>query len=107
MSSLSALSGNPNLVSIHAENNQLEAVDFEIDLCARLTTLSLANNKIQQLPAQVGSLQNLSEMNLASNLIQTLPTEMGQLKEKKLKELQLENNPIADSRIMRFITNGR
>jgi hypothetical protein len=48
---------------------------------------------------QIGQLPALAVLNIADNAIEALPAELSDLKEKKIRELKLLPNPIADKKV--------
>ena len=48
---------------------------------------------------QIGSLPALANLNVADNALEELPPTLADLKEKKIKELKLLPNPIADKKV--------
>lgn len=48
---------------------------------------------------QIGQLPALAVLNIADNAIEALPGELSDLKEKKIRELKLLPNPIADKKV--------
>jgi len=107
LTSLSQLAPLTNLVSVTADRNMLTALELPYSNCTRLSTLSACRNAITEIPAGIGQLQQLTALNLADNQITMLPREMGELREKKLLSLSLDNNPIADSRVVKILQKGR
>lgn len=50
-------------------------------------------------PSQIGLLPALAVLNIAENAIEELPASLSDLKEKKIRELKLLPNPIADKKV--------
>merc|ERR1719454_2586085 len=72
-----------------------------------LVTLSVAHNKLDELPEDPwGDLTMLQHLNISANKLTELPCEMGAMKEKKLTELLLHDNPWKDGKIRNMIENS-
>lgn len=93
-----------NLQSLALSGNQLKTLD---DLClekkTHLTSLRVANNSITELPDSIGELLMMQHFDVSGNQIAALPLGLGRLKEKKLTEMILDNNPIRDGKIRNMI----
>ena len=61
-------------------------------------TLSAKKNGIESVPADLGKCQLLAEIFLNDNKIDDLPMSMGELKEKKVRAIGLDGNPLNDRR---------
>eukprot|EP00698_Gefionella_okellyi_P006196 TRINITY_DN15609_c0_g1_i1.p1 TRINITY_DN15609_c0_g1~~TRINITY_DN15609_c0_g1_i1.p1 ORF type:complete len:470 (+),score=141.67 TRINITY_DN15609_c0_g1_i1:61-1410(+) len=107
LQSLAPLQPLTNLVSVVADRNQLTVLELPYANLGRLVTLSACRNAITEVSDGIGLLQKLGTLNLADNQIAVLPREMGDLSEKKLLSLQLDNNPIADARVVKILQKGR
>ena len=102
--SLAPLENANNLVTLVADNNQLTTLDdFTIEAKERLVTLSARMNKITDAPADIHQCTLLAEIFLKSNKIEDLPGEWGELKEKKVREIELDGNPIADPKVKKMM----
>jgi len=102
--SLAPLENANNLVTLVADNNQLTTLDdFTIEAKERLVTLSARMNKITDAPADIHQCTLLTEIFLKSNKIEDLPGEWGELKEKKVREIELDGNPIADPKVKKMM----
>jgi len=90
------------LVSLHADSNQLTSLDgLTFSELERLVDLSCSGNQISALSPEIGLLAgSLMTLNLSSNKLTAVPAELGQLgKKKKLQKLLLGDNPIKDPRV--------
>ncbi|XP_062589688.1 leucine-rich repeat-containing protein 40-like isoform X2 [Saccostrea cucullata] len=72
--------------------NKLTALNPDIGLFLKLTTLDLRNNMLSDLPKDVESLQELREIVLSCNRLTTLPPPLYELK--KLEIIFADNNKI-------------
>ena len=101
---LSALKKMNNLVTLVVDNNRLRTLDdFDLGAKSRLITLSANNNEIVDAPSDIGKCTQLTEILLNKNNIEELPGEWGELKEKKVREIDLDDNPIKDSKIKKMM----
>ena len=101
---LSALKKMNNLVTLVVDNNRLRTLDdFDLGSKSRLITLSANNNEIVDAPSDIGKCTLLTEILLNKNNIEELPGEWGELKEKKVREIDLDDNPIKDSKIKKMM----
>merc|ERR1712139_250403 len=72
-----------------------------------LVTLSVVSNGLKELPEDPwGDLTMLQHLNVSNNKLTELPCEMGAMKEKKLTELLLDDNPWKDGKIRNMIENS-
>ena len=102
--SLSPLEHANNLVTLVVDNNKLTTLDdFNVEAKERLVTLSARMNQIVDAPADIHQCTLLAEIFLKSNKIEELPGEWGELKEKKVREIELDGNPIADPKIRKMM----
>ena len=104
MNDVSALKKMNNLVTLVLDNNRLRTLDdFDLGAKSRLITLSANNNEIVDAPSDIGKCTLLTEILLNKNNIEELPGEWGELKEKKVREIDLDDNPIKDSKIKKMM----
>jgi hypothetical protein len=126
LQSLEPLASLEKLMSITVDSNKLDSLD-ELDLKRKphLAFFSARNNVITELPHEIGECGLLTNLYLKQNRIETVPSEVRLRKKaqgtclqcsaarlrqvrllKKLKELELEDNPIADPKIRKMMTKG-
>ena len=74
---------------------------------SRLETLTLARNKLIELPNEIGQLQQLAILNISDNEVVELPSGMSDLKEKKIRDLRILPNPIADKKVLKVLNKDR
>ena len=102
--SLASLDGVNTLVTLVADNNKLTTLDdFTVEAKERLVTLSARMNQITDAPAEIHQCSLLAEIFLKNNKIEDVPGEWGELKEKKVRSIELDNNPIADPKIKKMM----
>ena len=96
---LASLDGVNTLVTLVADNNKLRTLDdFTVEAKERFgDALSARMNQITDAPAEIHQCSLLSEIFLKNNKIEDVPGEWGELKEKKVRSIELDNNPIARS----------
>ncbi|EKX31583.1 hypothetical protein GUITHDRAFT_149205 [Guillardia theta CCMP2712] len=106
---LSSLSGASKLNTLNADNNKLtEHERIPVTSWSRLKSLSLSGNELEQFPLGVGNLQLLEVIDLQRNRIKSLPAELGDLKDKTLRRLAIEDNPLEDkNRILKILNKGK
>ncbi len=96
---ISALKGLANLVTLKLDQNQLRSLEgLQYTKLTRLATLSASHNLITVLDEGMAGLQALTALSLSNNKIAELPVELGEFKEKVLVHLDLDDNPIEDSK---------
>ena len=88
------LDGNPNL-------RALEGLAFETK--ERLVTFSAKRCAVASVPESVSKCSLLAELFLSDNQIRDLPMALGELKEKKVRALDFENNPLSDPKVKKMI----
>ena len=100
LTSLKPLTTLTQLVSVHADENELENLEgLAFSNLERLVDLSCSKNKINSLSDDIGDLVgSLKTLNLSSNQLETVPSELGNLT-KKLQKLLTSDNPIKDPRV--------
>eukprot|EP00747_Dinoflagellata_sp_TGD_P182325 gnl/TRDRNA2_/TRDRNA2_36542_c0_seq1.p1 gnl/TRDRNA2_/TRDRNA2_36542_c0~~gnl/TRDRNA2_/TRDRNA2_36542_c0_seq1.p1 ORF type:complete len:847 (-),score=225.88 gnl/TRDRNA2_/TRDRNA2_36542_c0_seq1:88-2442(-) len=105
---LARLSTLEQLLALKLDHNLLEDLDdLELSKKPRLVHFSVAHNRLAELPDDVwGHLVMLQHLNLSANKLQELPCEMGAMKEKKLTELLLHENPWKDGKIRNMIESS-
>jgi len=93
-----------NLVTLIVDSNQLKTLDdFNVEGKERLVTLSARMNKITDAPESIYQCTLLAEIFLRGNKIEELPGEWGELKEKKVRAIELEDNPISDPKVRKML----
>jgi Leucine-rich repeat (LRR) protein len=108
VSSLQPLAPLTSLLTLNANGNEIADISpLNFEALARLETLSLARNRLTALPDEIGLLQQLAVLNVADNEIAELPAGMAELKEKKIRELRLLPNPIADKKVLKVLNKDR
>eukprot|EP00940_MAST-03C_sp_MAST-3C-sp2_P003466 g3466.t1 len=107
LASLEVLKPLTQLVSVHADNNQLTSLDgLSFENLERLVDLSCSNNKISELPSEIGMLSgSLMTLNMCSNELEGVPSELGNLK-KKLQKMLFAENPIKDPRVKKNLVKA-
>jgi len=105
---LDRLSPLDHLTSLKLDGNLLDSLeDLDLNKKLHLSTLSVAQNQITELPEDCwGDLAMLAHLNVSNNKLTELPCEMGDMKEKKLTELLLDENPWKDGKIRNMIENS-
>jgi len=100
LTSLKPLSALTQLVSVHADENELENLEgLNFADLERLVDLSCSKNKINVISDDIGDLVgSLMTLNLSSNQLEAVPSELGNL-QKKLQKLVTNDNPIKDPRV--------
>ena len=100
LTSLKPLSTLTQLVSVHADENDLENLEgLDFSNLERLVDLSCSKNKINTLSDDIGDMVgSLQTLNLSSNQLEEVPSELGNLT-KKLQKLLTSENPIKDPRV--------
>lgn len=97
-----------HLVSLKLDQNLIEDLeDLALKSKIHLVTLSLLGNKLKELPEDPWSnLIMLQHFDVSNNKITELPCEMGEMKEKKLTNLVLDDNPWKDGKIRNMIQDS-
>ena len=96
LTSLEPLAPLSNLVTVSVDGNELTSLeDFKLADKPRLSVLSARSNKLVSIPEEIGECSLLVSLYLKSNAIEAVAAEISGLK--KLKELELDNNPIGKS----------
>ena len=110
LATLAPLAPLASLVTLNASGNaiaELLPAHLNFAALARLETLALARNRLVELPEELGLLQQLAVLNVADNAIVELPAGIADLKEKKIRELRLLPNPIADKKVLKILNKER
>ena len=101
---LSALADCDNLVTLVVDGNALDSLEsLNLQKKQRLVTLSAKKNGIESVPADLGKCQLLAEIFLNDNKIGDLPMSMGELKEKKVRAIELDGNPLNDPKVKKMM----
>ena len=103
--SVAPLAGCNTLVTLVIDGNKgLTSLD-ELDLASkeRLVTLSAKRCSVEAVPEDIGKCGLLAEVFLTDNNIGDLPMAMGELKEKKVRALEFDGNPLNDPKIKKMI----
>ena len=103
--SVAPLAGCNTLVTLVIDGNKgLTSLD-ELDLASkeRLVTLSAKKCSVEAVPEDIGKCGLLAEIFLTDNNIGDLPMAMGELKEKKVRALEFDGNPLNDPKIKKMI----
>ena len=102
LSSLAPLAPLGNLASVTLDNNKLTSLeDMGLDRKPRLALLSVRSNAVAALPAAVGECALLQQLLARGNALRDVPYELCTLK--KLRDLELEDNPIDDPKIKKMM----
>ena len=97
-----------NLVTLKLDQNEVSTLkEMQYKKLTRLRTLSASNNKLSSLDEKIGRLGALTSLNLSNNSIKELPVEMSDLSEKVLMHLNLDENPLKDSKVKKILEKGR
>ena len=103
--SIGVLAGCNTLVTLVIDGNPgITSVDgLQFERKERLVTLSAKRCSITTVPTALGKCALLAEVFFTDNAIKNLPKELGELKEKKVRALEFEGNPLADNKIKKMI----
>merc|ERR1712070_1223639 len=97
----------PNLLTLSVDSNRLESLDLPFSSMSRIEVISSSNNAITSLDEAFGLVQgSLVSLSLSSNKIESL-SGIRDLKEKKLKFLTVDENPIADKKVLKILNGNR
>jgi len=107
VATLAPLLPSTSLVSLLADGNELVDVVLPFATLPRLHTLSLSHNHITALPDEIGDAATLTTLIVSDNAITELPAGLANLNVKKIKELRLLPNPLADKRALKVINGDR
>ena len=73
----------------------------------RISTISASNNKLVEISEALGETAGtLASLNLANNELPSLAS-LRELKDKKLKHLNVEDNPIQDKKVLKLLNGNR
>ena len=104
LTSVAPLAGCTNLVSLTLDSNSLTQLDdAAFERKPRLALLSARSNKLGRLPPELGECSLLQSVFVKGNAIHDVPFELSGLK--KLKDLELDDNPLDDPKIKKMIKN--
>jgi hypothetical protein len=108
LTSISSLSSLTSLLTILLDKNELTDISaLNYAGLSRLDTLSVSYNKLTALPDEIGAVgASLTVLNASNNELVELTSGLADLKEKKLKELKLLPNPIADKKVRVICCNA-
>ena len=99
------LGGDLDVVTLKADQNRLSgALNLHFERMPRLKDLSAAHNALSSLPGTLAHCQNLDSLKAGDNKIAALPFEITQLK--KVKTIDLENCPLKDSKVKKYLAQG-
>ena len=108
LSNITAISSLHNLVTLKLDQNQVSSLSgLDYKKCTRLTSLSASHNGIKELEPKLGRLAALTSLNLANNALKELPVELSDFSEKVLVHLNLDDNPLKDSKVKKILEKGR
>jgi len=97
----------PNLLTFSADFNQLAALDLPYASLARINSISVNNNELVQIDDGMGLLNGtLASLSLSNNKLESIAG-IRDLKEKKLKVLNVDENPIADKKVFKLLRGDR
>ena len=104
LTSVKALAACNELVTLVLDDNELTTLDdLDVASKSRLVTLSAKKNAIERVPGNLGKCALLAELCLGDNAIENLPKSLGELKEKKVRALEFEGNPLRDPKIKKMM----
>merc|ERR1712054_459413 len=73
----------------------------------RISTISASNNKLEVISEEMGLVGgSLASLSLANNQLTSIAS-LRDLKDKKLKHLNVEDNPIADKKVLKLLNGSR
>eukprot|EP00656_Telonema_subtile_P008292 TRINITY_DN13881_c0_g1_i1.p1 TRINITY_DN13881_c0_g1~~TRINITY_DN13881_c0_g1_i1.p1 ORF type:complete len:477 (+),score=195.04 TRINITY_DN13881_c0_g1_i1:151-1581(+) len=97
----------PNLLTLLLDNNRLGALELPFGTMSRISTISAAHNQIETISEELGQAAGtLTSLSLADNKLVSL-SGIRELKDKKLKHLNVEENPIADKKVFKLLNGSR
>ena len=107
-SACDVLSGCVGLVTLVLDGNpelaDLTGMAFETK--ERLVTFSAKRCAIRAVPESLGKCSLLAEIFLSDNAIGDLPMALGELKEKKVRALDFDGNPLNDPKVKKMISKS-
>mmetsp|Transcript_4992 Transcript_4992/g.16731 ORF Transcript_4992/g.16731 Transcript_4992/m.16731 type:complete len:497 (+) Transcript_4992:37-1527(+) len=95
----------PELVTLNVDRNRL--THLPLPEGAHLKSVSAAGNQLASISGNVGKLQMLRDLTLTDNRLEGLPGALAELTPKVLHEVRLQNNPIKDPRVRRFVEEDK
>eukprot|EP01060_Flectonema_neradi_P013722 TRINITY_DN2044_c5_g1_i1.p1 TRINITY_DN2044_c5_g1~~TRINITY_DN2044_c5_g1_i1.p1 ORF type:complete len:510 (+),score=129.63 TRINITY_DN2044_c5_g1_i1:82-1611(+) len=105
ITSLEPMSGLTELTIVHADGNKLDSMDgLNFEKLSRLSELCLSNNAIDEISDEIGCCPVLASIKMAGCSITSIPGAITQLK--KVKELNLDNNPLKDNKVKKYLDQG-
>ena len=107
-SACGALAGCAALVTLVLDGNpglsDLSGLEFEAK--ERLVTFSAKRCSVGSVPESIGKCSLLAEIFLSDNRIGDLPMALGELKEKKVRALDFDGNPLNDPKVKKMISKS-
>jgi len=109
LTNVNAMASLHNLVTLKLDQNEITSLKdaMQCKKLTRLGTLSASYNKIEKLDEKMGRLGALTSLNLSNNAIKELPVELSDISEKVLVHLNLDENPLKDSKVKKILEKGR
>ena len=104
-SACDVLSGCVGLVTLVLDGNPelADLTDMAFETKERLVTFSAKRCAIRAVPESLGKCSLLAEIFLSDNAIGDLPMALGELKEKKVRALDFDGNPLNDPKVKKMI----
>merc|ERR1711865_783281 len=99
----------PNLLTLNLDTNNITDLILPFSTMARIQSISVAHNQLETISETMGALGEtgtLAALSLAHNNLTSIAS-LRDLKDKKLKSLNVEENPIADKKVLKLLRNDR
>jgi len=97
----------PNLLTLLLDNNQISELVLPFGTMQRIATISVSGNQLQEISDEIGETAGtLASLTLANNQLSSIGA-LRDLKDKKLKHLNVEDNPIADKKVLKLLNGNR
>jgi len=99
----------PNLLTLNLDTNNIKDLVLPFASMARIQTLSIAHNQLETISETMGVLGEtgtLMSLSVAHNNLTDISS-LRDLKDKKLKSLNVEENPIADKKVLKLLNGSR